>query len=75
MKILSILLFLALSFNVQSQTFTSAEIRSLKNEARKITIVKDKWGVPHVYTKTDAQAVFGMAYVQCEEFLKRLKRH
>ncbi|MEJ7738751.1 MAG: penicillin acylase family protein [Chitinophagaceae bacterium] len=73
MKILSILLFLALSFNVQSQTFTSAEIRSLKNEARKITIVKDKWGVPHVYTKTDAQAVFGMAYVQCEEFFEKVE--
>lgn len=73
MKLLSILLFMALSIHVQSQTFTAEEIRLLKKEAGKITIIKDKWGVPHVYTKTDAHAVFGMAYVQCEEFFEKVE--
>ncbi len=73
MKILSVFLFLSLSIQVQSQTFTAEEITSLKKEAWKITIIKDKWGVPHVYTKTDAQAVFGMAYVQCEEFFEKVE--
>ena len=73
MKKISILAFLALSFNVSAQTFSPKEIKALKKEAEQITIVKDKYGVPHVYSKTDAQAVFGMSYVQCEEFFDKLE--
>ena len=73
MKKISILAFLALSFNVSAQTFSQKEIKALKKEAEQITIVKDKYGVPHVYSKTDEQAVFGMSYVQCEEFFDKLE--
>jgi acyl-homoserine-lactone acylase len=73
MKKILILTFLALSYNVPAQTFSSGEIADLKKEARQVTIVKDKYGVPHVYTKTDAQAVFGMGYIQCEEYFDKVE--
>jgi acyl-homoserine-lactone acylase len=31
------------------------------------TIIRDEWGIPHIYGKTDADAVFGLMYAQCEE--------
>lgn len=73
MKKITILAFLALSFNVSAQTFLPKEIKTLKKQAQQITIVKDRYGVPHVYAKTDEQAVFGMSYVQCEEFFDKLE--
>ena len=30
-------------------------------------IVRDNWGVPHIYGKTDADAAFGLAYAQAED--------
>ena len=49
--------------------FTPAEIARYKAQAKKVTIVRDTWGVPHIYGKTDADAVFGLMYTQCEENL------
>ena len=73
MKTFFILLFFVASISVQAQIFSPAEIKALRKEAKQITIIKDKWGVPHVYAKTDAQAVFGMSYVQCEEFFDKVE--
>lgn len=44
-------------------------------EARAVTIIRDKWGVPHIYGKTDADAVFGLLYAQCEENFKGIERN
>jgi acyl-homoserine lactone acylase PvdQ len=38
-----------------------------------VTIVRDNWGVPHVYGKTDADAVFGIAYAQAEDDFNRIE--
>ncbi|MCC9168592.1 penicillin acylase family protein [Pontibacter harenae] len=73
MKKFLVFLFIVLTGNVQAQIFSSEEVESLKKEAKQITIIKDKWGVPHVYAKTDEQAVFGMSYVQCEEFFDKVE--
>ena len=35
--------------------------------ARNVTIVRDDWGIPHVYGRTDADAVFGLMYAQAED--------
>jgi penicillin amidase len=35
--------------------------------ARTVTIYRDTWGVPHVWAKTDAGAVFGLMYAQAED--------
>jgi acyl-homoserine-lactone acylase len=60
----ALLLFPFISF---SQQFTSKEIDRYKAEAQRVTIIRDNWGVPHIYGKTDADAVFGLLYAQCEE--------
>lgn len=35
--------------------------------AYNVEIVRDEWGVPHIYGKTDADAVFGVAYAHAED--------
>jgi acyl-homoserine-lactone acylase len=42
-------------------------------EARNVTIVRDDWGIAHVYGKTDADAVFGMIYAQAEDDFNRVE--
>jgi acyl-homoserine lactone acylase PvdQ len=44
-----------------------------EQEARQVTIVRDDWGIPHVYGKTDADAVFGMLYAQAEDDFSRVE--
>ena len=41
--------------------------------AKAITIVRDNWGIAHVHGKTDADAVFGMIYAQCEDDFNRVE--
>lgn len=35
--------------------------------AQSVTIYRDNYGVPHIYAPTDAAAVFGFAYAECED--------
>ena len=69
-----LLLFLIPSF-VFSQTFTSTEINRYKVEAQRVTIIRDNWGIPHIYVKTDADAVFGLLYAQCEENFQKVEEN
>ena len=41
--------------------------------AQKVTISRDKWGIPHVVGKSDADAVFGLLYAQAEDDFKRIE--
>jgi acyl-homoserine-lactone acylase len=41
--------------------------------ARNVTIIRDDWGIAHVYGKTDADAVFGMEYAQAEDDFNRVE--
>jgi acyl-homoserine lactone acylase PvdQ len=42
-------------------------------QARNVTIIRDDWGIAHVYGKTDADAVFGMVYAQAEDDFNRVE--
>src|SRR4051794_1496577 len=42
-------------------------------EAKAVTIIRDDWGIAHVYGKTDADAVFGMVYAQAEDDFNRVE--
>ncbi len=42
-------------------------------EARNVTIIRDDWGIAHVYGKSDADAVFGMIYAQAEDDFNRVE--
>ena len=44
-----------------------------EREARAVTIIRDNWGIAHVYGKTDADAVFGMEYAQAEDDFNRVE--
>src|SRR5512143_351800 len=43
------------------------ELARWLQQARRVTIVRDDWGIPHVYGQTDADAVFGVMYAQAED--------
>ncbi|HEX7726981.1 MAG TPA: penicillin acylase family protein, partial [Rhizomicrobium sp.] len=43
------------------------------DEAARVQIVRDDWGIAHVHGKTDADAVFGMAYAQAEDDFNRVE--
>ena len=58
-----------------AQTFSVAEIRRYETEAREVTILRDKWGIPHIYGKTDASAVFGLLYAECQEDFSRVEKN
>ena len=66
MKYLSIVAFI-LPLGIFGQTFSISEINHWKKQAQEVIIIRDNWGVPHVYGKTDADAVFGFAYAQAED--------
>ena len=72
MKIPSILLILLFSCNAGSDD--NPAMKPLHDRAANITIIRDNWGIPHVYGKTDADAVFGLMYAQCEESFERVER-
>src|SRR5271157_5263111 len=44
-----------------------------QQEASRVTIVRDNWGIAHIYGKTDADAVFGMEYAQAEDDFNRVE--
>ncbi len=70
-----IILFVLLAAPSLAQKFTSEEISKWKAQADDINIYRDNWGVPHIYGKTDADAVFGMLYTQCEDDFPRIERN
>jgi acyl-homoserine-lactone acylase len=51
----------------------SSERTRLGQEAAHVRIVRDDWGIAHVYGDTDADAVFGMIYAQCEDDFNRVE--
>jgi acyl-homoserine lactone acylase PvdQ len=54
---------------------TDAELARLQQRAAAVEIIRDDFGVPHVYGKTDADAVFGMLYAQAEDDFPRIERN
>src|SRR5262249_45515598 len=44
-----------------------------EREAQNVTIVRDDWGIPHVFGKTDGDAVFGFIYAQAEDDFNRIE--
>jgi len=51
----------------------SAEAERWEQQAQNVTIIRDDWGIPHVYGKTDADVVFGVMYAQAEDDFNRVE--
>ena len=74
MKKLVLALFLvAVPGGFAQQAAKNPETARWEREARNVTIVRDDWGIAHVYGKTDADAVFGMIYAQAEDDFNRVE--
>ena len=52
---------------------SKAEVARWQREAARTSIIRDDWGIAHVYGKTDADAVFGMEYAQAEDDFNRIE--
>ncbi|WP_338876073.1 penicillin acylase family protein [Spirosoma sp. SC4-14] len=63
------------SLTATGQPFNKSEIARWQQQAKQITITRDTWGVPHIYGKTDADAVFGVLYTQCEDDFARVEEN
>ncbi len=63
--------FLFISHFLFSQS--SEEIARWKAQAARVEIIRDTYGVPHIYGKTDADAVFGLLFAQCEDDFSRVE--
>ena len=52
-----------------------ASLARWKAHSQQTTIIRDTWGIPHIYGKTDADAVFGLLYAQCEDDFARVEEN
>ena len=75
MKKLILVFIAALGIILVPQTgiAQSNDVQPWEQQARNVTIIRDNWGIAHVYGKTDADAVFGMIYAQAEDDFNRVE--
>src|SRR4249919_1510229 len=66
-------LTVALVASVASQGARSEDAARWERQAQNVSIVRDDWGIAHVYGKTDADAVFGAIYAQAEDDFNRVE--
>jgi len=55
------------------QLAANTEMAEWEQQAQNVTIIRDDWGIAHVYGKTDADAVFGAIYAQAEDDFNRIE--
>ena len=51
------------------------EVKRLEAQAKRVEIIRDDFGVPHIYGSRDADVVFGLLYAQCEDDFRRVERN
>lgn len=73
MKKLALVFLLVAAPLCFAQSPQSADLARWEQQAKNITIVRDNWGIAHVFGKTDADAVFGMIYAQAEDDFNRVE--
>ena len=72
--LLTLALILALPAAAQATSATpSKEMLKWRETARRVSIVRDDWGIAHIRGRTDADAVFGMIYAQAEDDFPRIE--
>ncbi len=74
-KNIFLLLLLCTSGTLLAQKPTSAELARWNQHAKQTNIIRDEWDIPHIYGKTDADAVFGLMYAQCEENFPQIEKN
>jgi acyl-homoserine-lactone acylase len=52
-----------------------AETSRWRHETQRVEIIRDQWGIAHIYGKSDADTVFGTIYAQAEDDFRRIERN
>ena len=73
MKVFLLLIFLP--FTSLSQSLSQKDLLRCERQAQRVTVIRDTWGVPHIYGKTDADAAFGLLYTECEDNFKQVEEN
>jgi acyl-homoserine-lactone acylase len=74
MRFLVLLALGALSAAGAAPAATDRDAR-WQQHAQDVRIVRDSWGIAHIYGKTDADTVFGAIYAQAEDDFARIERN
>ena len=53
----------------------NTEISRSHGHVLHVTIIRDHWGIAHIYGKSDADTVFGAMYAQAEDDFARIERN
>ncbi|WP_339858391.1 penicillin acylase family protein [Pseudohongiella acticola] len=69
-----LLLGLAACSAPESDT-SGSELQRLQSIAERVTIMRDDYGVAHIYAETDADTAFGFLYAQAEDDFPRIERN
>ncbi|ADY28708.1 acylase [Cellulophaga lytica] len=69
------LVFFSLLVGCKQATKQNKNVDRWQAHADNTTIIRDTFGVPHIYGKTDADAVFGLLYAQCEDDFNRVEQN
>jgi acyl-homoserine-lactone acylase len=70
---LPLLLLLLLAGPAAAQP--AADVARWEQRAQGVTIIRDRWGIAHIYGRTDADVVFGTMYAQAEDDFQRIERN
>lgn len=68
-----VLIFAVACISFSARAAQNPDAARWQREAQNVTIIRDNWGIAHVYGKTDADAVFGMEYAQAEDDFNRVE--
>ncbi len=71
----SLLITFLLFTSCKTEPGSSLESDKYKVYTDNVEIIRDDFGVPHIYGKTDADAVFGLLYAQCEDDFNRVEQN
>ncbi len=80
-RITLLLMAVVLVASCRTESVDTVDVSTLSEDERmdyradRTEIIRDDFGVPHIYGKTDADAVFGMLYAQCEDDFPRVERN
>jgi acyl-homoserine-lactone acylase len=69
----SFVVIMVLVFSSSASVADTSDLPRWQQQAGEVIITRDTWGIPHVYGKTDANAVFGMIYAQAEDDFNRIE--
>lgn len=59
--------------SMNTEVFSDEEVARWQERAARVEILRDRWGVAHIYGETDAATVFGALYAQAEDDFNRVE--